>query len=225
MAHARRPMRSLLTPLVVILFAAGVVGGLVRISAPASSPDRGGETLPVLAVGAADRQKGPFEAPITIIEYSDFQCPACAYYEPLRVRLAEEFSSEVRIVYRHFPLSEFHMNALPAAYAAEAAGEQGAFWEMHDVLFYKQAEWVPLVNSREAFARYAAEIGIDVERFKRSMSDAVLRGKVRADYEGGVELRIAGTPTFFVNGERIEPNPRTYDEFKGLILSALSEAR
>lgn len=218
-------MRSLLVPLVVILFAAGIAGGIAKLSAPSSEPAGAEEASSLLAVGALDRVKGSENARATLVEYSDFQCPACAYYAPFVARLAEEFPDDLRVAYRHFPLSQIHLNALPAAHAAEAAGGQEKFWEMHDILFEKQAEWTPLANPREVFARYAREIGADVERFRRDMNESAARDKVRDDYMGGVELRIAGTPTFFINSARIESNPRTYDEFKQYILGALSEAR
>ena len=137
-----------------------------------------------------------------IVEYSDFQCPACAARYPL----VKEFlasSTNVKFVYRHFPLSQ-HFNAKKAAIAAEAAGLQGKFWEMHDMLFDEQSDWSQIVNPTAKFVGYAKEIGLDTVKFESDLASGDLRLKVDRDMESGEQNKIGSTPTFFVQGVQIE---------------------
>lgn len=177
-----------------------------------------GGTVSVLsgALAADDWKRGNENAKVVLIEYSDFQCPACASYYPLVKALHDEFSDSLLVVYRHFPLSQIHTNADPAARAAEAAGKQGKFWEMHDLLFERQKEWSSDRNASGTFAAYAGMLGLDTNRFISDFNSPEVIERVRSDYQGGFRAGIAGTPTFFLNGKKIQ-NPRSYDEFKKII--------
>jgi len=170
----------------------------------------------------SDQVKGSTEASITIVEYSDFQCPACAAYYPIVKQLTSEYGDRVKFVYRHFPLSQIHANAERAAHAAEAAGIQGKFWEMHDMLFENQKVWAESSNPDELFIGYAVSLGIDQGVFEKALDSKEVKEKVTKDYLSGMRARINGTPTFFLNSKQIQ-NPRNYDEFKALI-EALSGA-
>ena len=153
------------------------------------------------------------EAKIVLIEYSDFQCPACRSYYPMVKKLSQEFPN-LSVVYRHFPLPQ-HTNARPAAQAAEAAGQQGKFWEMHDVLFDNQQNWAESRTSQETFLGYALAFGLDIEKFKTDYDSSETKTKIEKDYQSGGR-DINGTPTFFVNDKKIQ-NPQNYDEFRSLL--------
>lgn len=165
---------------------------------------------------AQDWIKGNKEAKVSIVEYSDFQCPACKIYASITKQLFEEFGDNLSITYRHFPLRSVHKNANIAAQAAEAAGIQGKFWEMHDVLFEKQEDWSQEANPIDKFIEYATGLGINKEQFRSDISSDVVKRKVDESYQAGLALKLNSTPTFFLNGEKIQ-NPANYDQFKSLV--------
>ncbi len=168
----------------------------------------------------ADWVKGNREAKIILIEYSDFQCSACTNYVPIIKQLIQEFGEEIGFVYRHFPLKQAHYNAELAAWAAEAAGKQDKFWEMHNMLFEKQDEWENGRNAEEYFMEYAESLNLNIEQFKEDINSKEIKNKVENDYQSGLRSGINSTPTFFLNGEKIR-NPRNYDEFRNIINQAL----
>ena len=184
------------------------------------TPKNGTAVSTMQEVSADEWIKGTPDASVTLIEYSDFQCPACRAYQPMVSQLAEEFGDKIAVAYRHFPLRSIHRNAEAAARAAEAAGVQGKFWEMHDALFDGQSTWSALNNPQETFEFYAKDLGLDVERFKADSKSDAVKERVGADYASGVAARISGTPTFFLNGQRIE-NPAGYEAFKVIVENAL----
>jgi len=144
---------------------------------------------------ATEHVLGNPDAPVTVIEYGDFECPYCAAAAPVLRQLVEESDGRVRLVFRHFPLAGTHPHALTAALAAEAAGAQGAFWPMHDVLFARQDRL-----SDTALRAYAEELGLDADRVVGEAAQE-FAGKVAADFEQGLEDEVAGTPTVIVDGE------------------------
>lgn len=179
--------------------------GNVKLGAPA-------------AVSAADHVEGPSDAPVTLIEYSDFQCPACEMYYPVVEKLVSEEPKLVRLVYRHFPLPQ-HANAPLAAQAAEAAALQGRFWEMYRLLFSKHTEWTESPDPHSIFIGYAKSLGLDMAAFKADIDATSTKAVVTADQAEGIGLGIDSTPTFFVNGSAIV-NPQSYEAFKALIEEA-----
>lgn len=169
-------------------------------------------------ISAADHVRGPENAPVALIEYSDFQCPACQAYYPLIERVLASSTVPIRMVYRHFPLPQ-HKNATIAAQASEAAAMQGKFWEMYGMLFISPAEWTELADPRDVFAGYAQRIGINVTKFKADMDGAVAKEIVQRQLAEGQSIGINQTPTFFLNGKMVE-NPQGYDQFEKAIQSA-----
>jgi protein-disulfide isomerase len=131
----------------------------------------------------------------------------------------KEEGDKVRFVYRHFPLPQ-HGNAIIAAQAAEAAGLQGKFWEMHDLLFTHQNEWETIADPRAKFSSYAQTIGVNTVTFLKDIDSEVVQGRVSQDYKESVKNNLSYTPTFFVNGWRIQ-NPKTYEAFKKIIDDAI----
>lgn len=172
-------------------------------------------------VTSQDWSKGNASSTVTLVEYSDFQCPACASYYPILKELAEKYKNEVLFVYRHYPLIQIHMNADLAAQAAEAAGKQGKFWEMHDMIFDKQKDWANVKEVEEVFVKYAGEIGLDLEKFKTDFISDEVRRKITESYKSGVQSGVQGTPTFFLNGKKIQ-SPNSKETFEQLLLTALN---
>ena len=164
-------------------------------------------------IKANDWVKGNPEAGATIIEYSDFQCPACALYYGLIKQLEIEFGSQLRLVFRNFPLTPLHPNAEIAAYAAEAVGQQNKFWEMHDLLFDNQPIWASSENPEEIFLNFATTLNLDLEKFQSDIKSDVVKDKVAEDIISARQNNLNSTPTFFINGVQID-NPKSYDKFR-----------
>jgi protein-disulfide isomerase len=163
-----------------------------------------------------DPAKGSSRAAVTIVEFSDFQCPFCGRVEPTMKQIEQAYGKDVRIVWKHQPLP-MHPEALPAALAAEAAREQGKFWEMHAKLFENQRNL-----SGAAYEGFAKELGLDVGKFKAALADPRLKARVDADQELATKVGASGTPTFFVNGERIV-GAQPFESFKAVIDRAIAK--
>jgi len=159
----------------------------------------------IVKINSFDATKGNNEAMMELIEYSDFQCPACGYYYPFIKNITQEFSGQLLFSYRHFPLSQ-HLNANIAARAAESAGKQNKFWEMHDLIFENQNSWSNNKQVRELLIGYAEIIGLDINKFNTDIDSQEIKDKVSSDYKGGVKIGINSTPTFFLNGKKLDPN-------------------
>ena len=172
-------------------------------------------------ISVGDHVEGPSDAPITVIEYSDFQCPACKAYYFLVEQLIASSTVPFRFVYRQFPLAQ-HVNSIPAAIASEAAAIQGRFWEMHKYLFEDSTSWVDLKDPNPKFIEYAKNIGLDISKFNIDLASSTLKDKIRASSEEGIKIGIDRTPTFFINGKVV--SPQNYDEFKSLIEKAASDS-
>ncbi len=158
--------------------------------------DQHAPTLAV-AVTAKDHAQGPAAAPVTLVEYGDYECPYCGRAYPILKQIQREMGPRLRFVYRNFPLNTIHEHAGVAAQAAEAAGEQGKFWEMHDLLYEHQDELAE-VDLRD----YALKLGLEIYKFDADLSSERFASRVRDDFRGGVRSGVNGTPTFFINGTR-----------------------
>lgn len=169
-----------------------------------------------------DNVKGNASSSVVIIEYSDFQCPACRTYSSIVKELMVEFGGQIAFVYRHFPLTGIHANAEFAARAAQAAGKQGKFWEMHDLLFEKQNEWANVADIEPLFASYATLVGVSPDQFKADWRSEEIKNFVAAQRTNAVKLGLPGTPSFFLNGQQIQ-NPSSVEAFKAIIRAALSK--
>lgn len=172
---------GMLVGTVVVLVGVGLL--MIRLG--------GNDKKVVDAVGDARLATGSAQAKVTLVEWSDFQCPACRQAQPAIKQILEEFPGQVRLVYRHFPLTQIHKQAMAAAELAEAAYAQGKFWETHDVLFERQEEWSV---DKDKLMAYAQELGIEAE--------GKYQDKIEADVRDGQRLGINATPTFFVNGRK-----------------------
>ncbi|HCC84645.1 MAG TPA: hypothetical protein DEP87_03100 [Candidatus Pacebacteria bacterium] len=181
-----------------------------------STPANSAQMTEILTVKADDWVRGSATASVTVIEYLDFECEACKVYYPITKQLQAEYKDKVRFVVRYFPLPG-HKNSLPSALAAEAAGKQGKFWEMHDILYDNQKIWGEKTATDPAlFLDYAKQIGLNLDQYAKDVALSEVFTRVNRDKAEGNSLGISGTPTFFVNGQKI-PNPKGYGDFKTFI--------
>jgi protein-disulfide isomerase len=151
----------------------------------------------VVPITGADHVLGSESANVTLVEYGDYQCPSCGEAYPIVKELMSQLDRQLLFVFRNFPLATVHPHAETAAEAAEAAGTQGQFWEMHDMLFENQD-----ALDNEDIVQYAAALGLDETRFIRDLAGHANAARVREDFLGGVRSGVNGTPTFFINGAR-----------------------
>lgn len=191
-----------------------IFGGLVllkgnKADAPAST-----------TAAASSHTYGTGTAGVTLVEYGDFECSACGQYYPLVKQVKEKYSTQIIFQYRHLPLTSIHQNAMASARAAEAAGLQGKFWEMHDMLFENQAAWSGQGNVRGIFEGYAKRLGLDIEQYNADFASAKVNDTINADLR---EFKETGqertTPTFLLDGKKIKP--ASLDEFSKLIDEAI----
>jgi protein-disulfide isomerase len=152
-----------------------------------------------LPVGDRDHTQGATNAPVTLVEYGDYQCPYCGQAYPIIKNVQKHFGSRLRFVFRNFPLSEIHRHAAQAALSAEAAGLHGKFWEMHDLLFDNQDHL-----SDADLAKLTARLGIGAEAFLADIRSEKIGQRVEEDFMSGVRSGVNGTPTFFINGARYD---------------------
>jgi protein-disulfide isomerase len=152
-----------------------------------------------VVVGKGDHALGPEDAPVTVVEYGDYQCPYCADMHPMIKSIAKSMGTQMRFVFRHMPLIEMHPYAQHAAEAAEAASAQGKFWEMHDAIFQQQSEL-----GSDLLHQLAVRIKLDIDQFASDLDARRFRPRVKRDFMGGMRSGVAGTPTFFINGKRYE---------------------
>lgn len=194
------------------------IWGLAAFSSGNSSTSS--TTLKAPAITAEDFQTGPSTAKATLIEYADFQCPACKAYYPLLKQLEIAEQGKVNFVYRMFPLKTVHQNALSSARAAYAASKQNKFWDMHDKLFINQDSWANLSDPENTFISYAKDLSLNTDQFKKDYESDASFTYVSNAYSAATNLGLNGTPTFFLNGKQID-NPQSYQAFKDLVDGAL----
>ena len=166
---------------------------------------------------------GPVGARVRIEEFGDFQCPSCGTLHPVLKKLESEYDSRVALTFREFPLAPIHPNALEAARAAEAAGLQGRFWQMHDLLYDYQSAWSDSKDVRSVFAQYAVNMGFDAERLRRDMDSQVVKERLAADQRRAVSLGVTATPTLFLNGREVSADALTESGLRSLIEVALKQ--
>ncbi len=190
--------------------------GLVYKASKATLPQE--DTTPVensILVNTNSHQTKLIDAQITLVEFGDFQCPSCGQAQPVIKELLKTYEGKVNFVFRNFPLPA-HRNAVPAAEAAEAAGEQGKFWEMYDKLYENQNKWSEKDNPLEIFEAFAKDLNLDIAKFNEAVKNQKFKDVIAADLADGEKARVNATPTFFVNGQRIVGLP-SLEQFKTLI--------
>lgn len=204
-------------PFIIILLVLGVALGsawyMIRPTPPPTSPatpttpNANGQpdSAPLTGVPGAEPAYtlGPSTAPAKLEEFGDFQCPPCGLFNPILQQMHKEFGDKLYITFREFPLTPAHQHALAAASAAEAAGLQGKYWEMHDRLYEHQKEWSEQFDVRPIFEGYATDIGLDIEKYKRDLASEQVAQRIFLDGKRGHSLGVKGTPTVFLNGREV----------------------
>jgi protein-disulfide isomerase len=213
----RLDMREVVKAAAVIVIVAGIAAGASLFLGSRT------ETRPVLNAKAHIR--GSETAPNTLVEYGDYECPPCYRYEEIVRRLLEKHPNTLKFEFRHFPLTGLHPHALPAAKAADAAGQQGKFWEMHDVLMNTREQWSRMSDAEPFFIDQAKLLGLDVNLFRESFrapetEQRILKQRALAEASG-----IEATPTFLINDRKIQPVPASFDDFDGLIAGDLQRLK
>lgn len=199
-------------PWVIIgVIAVVLVGGSVWYSSTVAATNNEGITF-------TDHIKGSETATVKLTEYSDFECPACAAFQPVLADIMAEFGESVALEYKHYPLP-MHKLAVPAARAAEAAGQQDAFFAYHDLLFANQATWAKSPNPLVFFMQYAEELDLDTDKFKRHYNSSMINDRIIESAREARGLGLTGTPSFFLNGEQMKIE--TYEDFRNQIMVAL----
>lgn len=214
-----------------LIIAVVLLGGLIAIwmfsrSSPSNPPRNAptpeqGSTPP----GAQPPHiRGNPNAPVTLEEFADFQCASCGYYHPELKKIEAEYGDRLRVIFRENPLLPRHQHSLVAAQAAEAAGLQGRFWEMHDKLYENQKAWSESKDVVPLFVDYAKQIGLDADRFMRDLNGEVVVQRVFQDGKRSHALGVTGTPTFFVNGKEAKGDSWKPEGLRQMINQALSGA-
>ena len=168
---------------------------------------------------------GDAKAPVTLEEFGDFQCPPCGLLHPVLKTMEHEFGPRLRIIFREFPLVPTHQHALAAARAAEAAGMQGKFWEMHDLLYENQASWSNAFDVRPIFEGFATKIGLDLDQFKRDLASNAVEQRILQDGKRGRSLGVPGTPTVFINGREVPFDSLPAEKLRVVIKTALATSK
>ena len=217
--NRRRAKKRAILWLGIIALIGGAVFGMIKLAGrtPASQT-----ALLASAVSASDWIRGNRDSKVVLVEYSDFQCPACKIFYSLLKDIQGKYGDKLELVYRNFPLS-YHADAMLAAQAAGAAGKQGKFWEMHDMLFENQDIWAGQSNAdaMKTFTSYALALDLNIDQFKNDLNSTEIKVKIEDDSQGGIESGIDATPTFFLNGEKLPP-PTSYGDFENTIVQAIN---
>jgi protein-disulfide isomerase len=146
--------------------------------------------------------RGSAQAPVTLEEFGDFQCPPCGNISGPLLGIEKDYGPKLRVIFRNFPFPN-HQHALEAAYAAEAAGLQGRYWEMHDLLYKEQATWSNAPDAKQLFVSYAKMLGLEMDRFETDVAGPAVKARVTADQERGKSLGVSATPSIFINNEGV----------------------
>jgi protein-disulfide isomerase len=217
-------MRRFLPFIIVIIVALLAVGGgayFYLAKRSANAPPKFAKAEAEVA-GESVHVIGPANAAVTLEEFGDFQCPPCGKLsEPIN-HLQKQYN--LRVIYREFPLP-MHAHAKDAAFAAEAAGRQGRFWQMHDLLFREQAVWSQSTDARALFNAYAGMLQLDLGRFRKDMDSTDVQQQVEVDQQRGAAIGVKTTPTIFLNNEALPPNQLNPDGLPAVVEAALKKAK
>ncbi len=205
-----------------IITVAILVGGIFLLSKGGNSSQQNTPAAnPKLLVREDSYQTSSTSAQVTIVEFGDYECPACGQVNPVIKQLIKDYQDKINFVFRNYPLPQ-HKNASVAALAAEAAGAQGKFWEMHDKLYETQNNWSQSDKPLDIFADYAKSMNLDVDKFKSDVSSKKYQDKINQDVSDGNNLNITATPTFYINGI-VLPGVPSESQFKSAIDQILSQ--
>lgn len=199
-----------------------IVGALIGVFALTSNKNDNGGSGDTSAQ-PSNHVTGNLDSKVTLQEFGDFQCPACKSYYPLVKEVKETYGDRIKFQFSHFPLIQIHPNAFIGSRAAEAAGKQNKFFEMHDLLYENQEAWTQSSNPQPLLEGYAQQLGLNMDQFKSDMSSSGVADTINADVRAAQAIGGNSTPTFAINGKKLEKNPQSIDEFKKLIDDELAK--
>ncbi|OGH11018.1 MAG: hypothetical protein A3B38_02385 [Candidatus Levybacteria bacterium RIFCSPLOWO2_01_FULL_36_13] len=203
---------------VAALVGIAILGLALFVNKSPSSTVNTDQTVPLAT--KYDFEKGPKDSKVTLIEYGDYQCPACASYHPIVNKILADYKN-LHFVYRFFPLSNIHKNAEISAKAAYAANVQGKFFEMHNALYENQNDWSESTTPQTIFVNYAQMLGLDTAKFTNDLNSTQAKAFVADSEKESISAGLNSTPSFYLNGARINPN--SYEDFKKLIDDAFKK--
>ncbi len=206
--------RFFITLLVVI----AVIFGAFAFTKHNSTSKNGGTS----SAQPTNHTEGSTESGVVLIEYGDYQCPACGQYYPIVKQVFDTYKTKITFQFRNFPLVQLHKNAFAAARAAEAADKQGKFWEMHDVLYENQQTWGEAASPNSYFENYAQQLGLDLTKFKQDSASQETNDKINADIQAAQSIGANSTPTFVLDGKKVEKNPGSIAAFNKMIDDAIA---
>lgn len=211
--------RMFLWPTVIVIFSIIIFGIIMLVKNLPQNTQKDTPVTILESVNSSEWIRGNPNASTTLIEYGDFVCPACAQYYPVVKKLESDFKDNVKFIFRNFPLPS-HPNARIAARAAEAAGVQGKFFEMHDLLYENQKDWSTSSGAKDIFITYAQSLNLNIEQFKKDYESKEIGQKIDEDIKTGDAYGVNGTPTFYLNNTKL--SPKSFEELKTLISNEVS---
>ncbi len=200
--------------LIILILCALGLGALFWFTRDkASTPNQGSQSQ----TKPSEHLYGEGKKNVRLVEYGDFQCPACGGYFPILKYVKDKYKTDITFQFRNFPLVQLHRNAMAAHRAAEAAAKQDKFWEMHDMLYQQQKDWEQSSKPDAIFEAYAMQLGLDIQKFKQAVASSEVNDIINADMNEGKRLGVEATPSFFLNGKKLTDPPRDVDGFSKLI--------
>ena len=199
----------------ILLIIIAIIGGIIFVSRNKSDTPSVSNTQPSTIT------TGKGTTGVTLIEYGDFQCPVCASYFPIVQQVKQKYGDQITFQFRNFPLSEIHPNAVIAARAAMAANKQGKFWEYHDLLYENQTSWAESKNVESMLDGYAEQLELNMDQFRTDRASDEINNIVQADRAEAQRQGFTGTPTFVLDGKKLDPNPTSFDDFSAKIDEAI----
>ena len=215
-------------PLIIIVLAIAVAGGAAwymgkhPASPDATSASSASASSSTPAPSGGGRVRGQNTAPVTLVEFGDYQCPTCGYYAPIVQEVLRRYPAQLKLEFHHYPLVGVHQWAMAAALAAESAGDQGKFWEMHDLIYDHQEQWSKSQNAESDFLAFAGQLGLNSNQFMQSTRSPEVKQRVLQDVVRAREGKLDSTPTFFINGDKVSL-PVTADELSRQIQDHLKK--
>lgn len=201
-----------------------IVVGLFGVLTLTRNKDSSGQTGDSTATQATNHTVGKGEKNVTVLEYGDFECPACSAYYPIIQEIEKEYGDKIKFQFRHYPLVQIHQNAFISSRVAEAAGIQGKFFEMHNILYEQQDSWAKATDPTSQFTAFAAQVGLNIDQFKTDLASEAVANSINADVKAGQGVGVNSTPTFVINDKKVEQNPQTLEDFKKLIDDAIAQS-
>lgn len=209
---------------IVIVVVLGLFGIFYFTKDDAQAPASGGNTSSSASEEGSNNTIGENKKNVVLLEYGDYQCPACGAYYTVVKQVIEKYKEDIKFQFKNFPLQQIHPNARAASRAAEAAGKQNKFWEMHDLLYEQQSTWKQSTAVNGIFESYAKQLNLNIEQYKKDFASEEVNNIINADFSAGTKAGVNSTPTFFLQGKKIEEAPQDLEGFSKLIDQAIKES-